>query len=100
MADSDMKKIIGGENYDSFCRKADNNMHRTSQGSPESGEYFSVSIILEDMRLLYIVPCSIKKYEDYCEFSGWTPVDGHYISISGRYDNNFANSFLQLDGDY
>ena len=44
MVDSDMKKIIGGENYDSFCRKADNNMHRTSKGNPDSGEYFGWKI--------------------------------------------------------
>lgn len=100
MADSDMKKIIGGESFSEFCRKADNNMHRTSKASPEGGEYFPVSIILENMRSLKIVPCSINKSEDYCEFYGWTPVDGHYVSISGRYDNDFANSFLRFDGDY
>ena len=90
MVDSDMK-IIGGESFSEFCRRADNNMHRTSKASPESGEYFPVSIILENMRSLNIVPCSINKSEDYCEFYGWTPVDGH---------NDFANSFLRFDGDY
>ena len=39
MVDSDMK-IIGGESFSEFCRRADNNMHRTSKASPESGEYF------------------------------------------------------------
>ena len=56
MTDSEMKKIIGGENYDSFCRKADNNMHRTSKGKPSSGEYFFVQIQLENFQSINIVP--------------------------------------------
>ena len=87
MTDSEMKKIIGGENYDSFCRKADNNMHRTSKGKPSSGEYFFVQIQLE-------------KFDGYCRFSGWTSIDGHYISVSGRYDNLFANSYIESMGEY
>lgn len=93
-------KIISGESFSEFCRKADNNMHRTSKASPESGEYFFVDIRLENANSLKIVPNFIHKFDDYCEFSGWTPVDGHYVLISGRYDKNFSDSFLKFAGDY
>lgn len=100
MVDSDMKKIIGGENYDSFCRKADNNMHRTSKGKPSSGEYFFVQIQLENLQSIKIVPNSIEKFDGYCRFSGWTSIDGHYIFVSGQYDESFSNSYIEHIGDY
>ena len=100
MVDSDMKKIIGGENYDSFCRKADNNMHRTSKGNPDSGEYFFVQIRLENLQSIKIVPNFIEKFDGYFRFSGWTSIDGHYIFVSGQYDESFTNSYIEHIGDY
>lgn len=100
MVDSDVKRIIGGESFSEFCRKADNNMHRTSRGEPSSGEYFHVQIRLENLQSIEIVPNFIEKFDGYCRFSGWTSIDGHYISVSGQYDNDFTNSYIESIGDY
>ena len=85
---------------DYWGRKADNNMHRTSRGEPSSGEYFHVQIRLENLQSIKIVPNFIEKFDEYCRFSGWTSIDGHYISVSGQYDNDFANSYIESIGDY
>lgn len=92
--------IISGEGYAEFCRKADNNMHRSSKGNPSSGEYFFSKIQLENAQCLDIVPNFIERFDGYCRFSGWTSIDGHYVSISGRYDKEFENSYLTAIGDY
>ena len=100
MSNLDITKIINGESFSEFCRKADNNMHRTSQGSPDSGEYFFVQIRLGNLQTIKIVPNFIKKFDGYCRFSGWTSIDGHYIFVSGQYDESFSNSYIEHIGDY
>lgn len=96
----DKAEIISGDSFSELVRKADNNQHRTSGGSYQSGEYLYVNIILEGYHDVSIVPTGLDEVtEDSCKFKGWMPVDGHRIYISGQYDKNFENSFIRYVGD-
>jgi hypothetical protein len=93
-------KIISGDKFSVFVRNANNNQHRTSRGSHKSGEYFIVEVLLEGSHDGFIVPTELSEIkEDSCKFSGWMSVDGHRINVSGQYDRNFENSFVEYVGD-
>ena len=93
-------KIIAGDSFSVFVRNANNNQHRTSRGSHKSGEYFVVTVLLEGSHDSFIVPTEITKIEkNSCKFSGWMSIDGHRINVSGQYDRNFENSFVEYVGD-
>lgn len=94
------KKIISGDSFSTFVRNANNNQHRTSRGSHKSGEYFVVTVLLEGSHDSFIVPTEITKIEkNSCKFSGWMSIDGHRINVSGQYDRDFENSFVEYVGD-
>ena len=94
------KKIISGDSFSTFVRNANNNQHRTSRGSHKSGEYFVVTVLLEGSHDSFIVPTEITKIEkNSCKFIGWMSIDGHRINVSGQYDRNFENSFVEYVGD-
>lgn len=93
-------KIIFGESFSTFVRNANNNQHRTSRGLHKSGEYFVVTVLLEGSHDSFIVPTEITRIEkDSCKFNGWMSIDGHRINVSGQYDRNFENSFVEYVGD-
>ena len=93
-------KIISGESFSTFVRNANNNQHRTSRGSHKSGEYFVVKVLLDGSHDSFIVPTKIDELEkDSCRFSGWMSNDGHRIYVSGQYDRDFENSFVEYVGE-
>lgn len=93
--------IIDGESFATFTRKANNNEHRTSGGSYESGEYFPVNIVLDGCHDSFVVPTELYEVqEDSCKFRGWMSIDGHRIYVYGQYDKKFENSFVAYSGEF
>ena len=77
-------KIIAGDSFSVFVRNANNNEHRTSGGSYESGEYFVVRVILEGFHDNFIVPTKLSEIKE----------------DSGQYDKNFKDSFVEYLSDF